>query len=40
MKVIRSLRPMTPEDVAREKRSYTGHFLKDVLKRGKRQAAE
>ena len=29
----------TPEDVAREKRSYTGHFLKDVLKRGKRQAA-
>ncbi|MCA3555902.1 excinuclease ABC subunit UvrA [Aestuariivirga sp.] len=30
----------TPEDVAREKRSYTGQFLKDVLKRGKRQAAE
>jgi excinuclease ABC subunit A len=30
----------TPEDVAREKRSYTGHFLKDVLKRGKRQATE
>ncbi len=30
----------TPEDVVREKRSYTGHFLKDVLRRGKRQAAE
>ena len=30
----------TPEDVAREKRSYTGHFLKDVLRRGKKQAAE
>ena len=30
----------TPEDVAREKRSYTGHFLKDVLRRGRKQAAE
>uniref|UniRef100_UPI0035AF145C excinuclease ABC subunit UvrA n=1 Tax=Aestuariivirga sp. TaxID=2650926 RepID=UPI0035AF145C len=30
----------TPEEVVREKRSYTGQFLKDVLKRGKRQAAE
>ena len=30
----------TPEDVVREKRSYTGHFLKDVLRRGKKQAAE
>ena len=30
----------TPEDVAREKRSYTGHYLKDVLRRGKREAAE
>ena len=30
----------TPEDVVREKRSYTGHFLKDVLKRGKMKAAE
>jgi excinuclease ABC subunit A len=30
----------TPEDVVREKRSYTGQFLKDVLKRGKREAAE
>ncbi len=30
----------TPEDVVREKRSYTGHFLKDVLRRGKREAAE
>jgi excinuclease ABC subunit A len=30
----------TPEDVAREKRSYTGHFLKEVLRRGKREAAE
>jgi len=25
----------TPEDVVREKRSYTGRFLRDVLKRGK-----
>jgi len=30
----------TPEDVVREKRSYTGRYLKDVLRRGKRQAAE
>ncbi len=30
----------TPEDVAREKRSYTGRYLKEVLKRGKKQAAE
>jgi excinuclease ABC subunit A len=30
----------TPEDVVREPRSYTGHFLKDVLRRGKREAAE
>ena len=30
----------TPEEVAREKRSYTGHFLKEVLRRGKREAAE
>ncbi len=28
----------TPEDVAREKRSYTGQFLKSVLRRGKREA--
>ena len=32
----------TPEDVAREKRSYTGQFLKGALKRGrlKTEAAE
>jgi len=30
----------TPEEVVREKRSYTGHFLKEVLRRGKKQAAE
>jgi excinuclease ABC subunit A len=30
----------TPEDVAREKRSYTGQYLKDILKRGRREAAE
>jgi excinuclease ABC subunit A len=32
----------TPEDIARAKQSYTGSFLKDVLKRGrqKTQAAE
>lgn len=30
----------TPEDVAREKRSYTGQYLKDVLRRGKQEAAE
>jgi excinuclease ABC subunit A len=30
----------TPEDVARNARSYTGHYLKDVLKRGRKEAAE
>jgi excinuclease ABC subunit A len=30
----------TPEEVVREPRSYTGQFLKGVLKRGKREAAE
>jgi excinuclease ABC subunit A len=30
----------TPEEVVREKRSYTGQFLKDVLRRGKQEAAE
>jgi excinuclease ABC subunit A len=30
----------TPEDVVREKRSYTGQFLKDVLRRGRKEAAE
>jgi excinuclease ABC subunit A len=30
----------TPEDVVREKRSYTGQFLKDVLRRGRKDAAE
>jgi excinuclease ABC subunit A len=30
----------TPEDVVREKRSYTGHYLKDVLRRGRKEAAE
>jgi excinuclease ABC subunit A len=30
----------TPEDVAREPRSYTGHYLKGVLKRGRKEAAE
>jgi len=30
----------TPEDVAHEKRSYTGQYLKDVLRRGKKEAAE
>jgi excinuclease ABC subunit A len=30
----------TPEDVAREKRSYTGQYLRDVLKRGRKEAAE
>jgi excinuclease ABC subunit A len=30
----------TPEDVVREKRSYTGHYLKEVLRRGRKQAAE
>ncbi len=30
----------TPEDVAKEKRSYTGQYLREVLKRGKKEAAE
>ncbi len=30
----------TPENVAREMRSYTGQYLKDILKRGRREAAE
>ncbi len=30
----------TPEDVAREKRSYTGQYLRGVLKRGRSEAAE
>ena len=30
----------TPEDVAKEKRSYTGQYLKEVLKRGRKEAAE
>ncbi len=30
----------TPEDVAKEKRSYTGQYLKDVLKRPRKEAAE
>jgi excinuclease ABC subunit A len=30
----------TPEDVVKEKRSYTGQYLKDVLKRGRKEAAE
>ena len=30
----------TPEEVAREKRSYTGQYLRGVLKRGKKEAAE
>jgi len=30
----------TPDDVAREKRSYTGQFLRPVLQRGKKEAAE
>ena len=30
----------TPEDVAREKRSYTGQYLKDVLRRGKQAKTE
>ena len=28
------------DTLAREKRSYTGHYLKDVLRRGKKEAAE
>ncbi len=30
----------TPEDVAKEKRSYTGQYLREVLKRGRKEAAE
>jgi excinuclease ABC subunit A len=30
----------TPEDCAREPRSFTGQYLKPVLQRGKKQAAE
>ncbi len=30
----------TPEDVSREKRSYTGQYLRGVLKRGRSEAAE
>ena len=30
----------TPEDVVRGKRSYTGQYLKEVLKRGRKEAAE
>ena len=30
----------TPEDVVREKRSYTGQYRKEVLRRGKREAAK
>jgi excinuclease ABC subunit A len=30
----------TPEDLAKEKRSYTGQYLKDVLKRPRKEAAE
>ncbi|MGH6855011.1 MAG: excinuclease ABC subunit UvrA, partial [Aestuariivirga sp.] len=30
----------TPEDVSREKRSYTGQYLRHVLRRGKKEAAE
>ena len=30
----------TPEDVVREKRSYTGQYLKGVLRRGRKEAAE
>ena len=30
----------TPEDVVREKRSYTGQYLKEVLRRGRKEAAE
>ncbi len=30
----------TPEDVAKEKRSYTGQYLRDVLKRPRKEAAE
>jgi len=30
----------TPEDIVKEKRSYTGHYLREVLKRGNKEAAE
>ncbi len=30
----------TPEDVAREKRGYTGQYLREVLKRARKEAAE
>ena len=30
----------TPEDVVKEMRSYTGQYLKDVLKRPRKEAAE
>jgi excinuclease ABC subunit A len=30
----------TPEDVAKNPNSYTGHYLKDVLKRARKEAAE
>ena len=30
----------TPEDVAKEKRSYTGQYLREVLRRGRKEAAE
>ena len=30
----------TPEDVAKVSASYTGHYLKDVLKRPRKEAAE
>jgi excinuclease ABC subunit A len=30
----------TPEDVAKEKRSYTGQYLKEVLRRPRQEAAE
>ena len=30
----------TPEDVAKVAASYTGHYLKDVLRRGRKEAAE
>ena len=40
MAAARSWSPARPEDVAREKRSYTGQFLKEVLERGKRTKTE
>jgi len=30
----------TPEEVAGNPKSYTGHYLKDVLKRARKEAAE